>query len=236
MHPGDEALLGPPHANARARLCQPRVVTTTSGTDNRSPGRRLVLASASLGRLALMRNAGLEPAVIVSGADETDLGTDDPRHVVATLAERKAATVAASVRASASDALVVGCDSLLHVAGELHGKPISPAQAAAWWRAMRATEGDLLTGHCVIDAATGSKASDVAVTTVRFGSPTDDEIDAYVASTEPMHVAGAFTLDGRSAPFIDGIVGDAGNVIGLSLPVLRRLLAQLGVGITDLWR
>ena len=96
--------------------------------------------------------------------------------------------------------------------------------------------GVLLTGHCVIDAATGSEASDVGETVVHFGEPTDAEIAAYVASGEPLQVAGAFTLDGRAAPFIDGIEGDASNVIGLSLPLLRRLLAQLGVGITELWQ
>jgi septum formation protein len=115
------------------------------------------------------------------------------------------------------------------------GKPSDAAEARARWRAMRGRSGDLLTGHCVIDQRSGRSVDEVARTTVRFGTPTDAEIDAYVATGEPIHVAGAFTLDGRSAPFIDGIDGDHGNVIGLSLPLLRSLLARLDVHITDLW-
>jgi septum formation protein len=101
---------------------------------------------------------------------------------------------------------------------------------------MRGKTGRLLTGHCVVDAGSGAQAVGVGETVVHFGDPTDAEIAAYVASGEPLHVAGAFTLDGRAAPFIDRIEGDASNVIGLSLPMLRRLLAELGVGITELWR
>jgi septum formation protein len=115
------------------------------------------------------------------------------------------------------------------------GKPASPAEAVARWRRMRGREGTLLTGHAVIDAATGASASDVAATVVRFGCPDDAEIEAYVATGEPLHVAGAFTLDGRSAPFIEGVDGDPGNVIGLSLPLLRRLLGRVGAVMTDLW-
>ena len=100
---------------------------------------------------------------------------------------------------------------------------------------MRGRSGVLVTGHCVVDTSSRREAADVADTLVRFGTPSDDEIDAYVATGEPLRVAGAFTLDGRSAPFVDGIDGDPGNVIGLSLPLLRRLLAQLGVEVTALW-
>jgi septum formation protein len=100
---------------------------------------------------------------------------------------------------------------------------------------MRGRSGQLLTGHCVVDVGTGRCESATASTVVRFGTPSDTEVDAYVASGEPLHVAGAFTLDGRSAPFLDGIDGDAGNVIGLSLPLLRELLARHGVAVTDLW-
>jgi septum formation protein len=101
---------------------------------------------------------------------------------------------------------------------------------------MRCRQGTLLTGHCVIDGATGRRAAGVGSTLVHFGDPSDAEIEAYVATGEPLHVAGAFTLDGRGAPFIERIEGDPSNVVGLSLPVVRRLLAELGVGIVDLWR
>jgi septum formation protein len=195
------------------------------------PARRLVLASASPARLGLLRGAGLDPEVLVSGVPEDDVDLGDTAAAVRVLAERKASAVAPR----AGGALVVGCDSLLDLDGRALGKPATPADAVARWRRMRGRAGTLLTGHCVIDAASGARATDVAATTVRFGCPTDDEVAAYVASGEPLGVAGGFTLDGRSAPFVDGIDGDHGNVIGLSLPLLRRLLAQLDVRITDLW-
>ncbi|MGK5532158.1 Maf family protein [Streptomyces sp. URMC 129] len=201
------------------------------------PVRRLVLASQSPARLGLLRQAGLAPEVIVSGVDEEALSADTPAELARVLAEAKAATVAA--RPEAAGALVVGCDSVLELDGHAHGKPADAEEAVARWKAMRGRSGVLHTGHCVIDtaAAPGSpaRASATASTTVRFGRPTDEEIAAYVASGEPLRVAGAFTLDGRSAPFVEGIDGNAGNVIGLSLPLLRDLLARVGVAITDLW-
>ena len=190
-----------------------------------------MLASASPARLRLLRNAGLDPEVSVSGVDESRV-SGTPHEVVQELARRKADRVAAQQQ----DALVLGCDSMLELDGTALGKPASPAAAVARWRSMRGRSGCLLTGHVVIDTRTGASASGVASTVVRFGMPTDAEVDAYVASGEPLHVAGAFTLDGRSAPFVDGIDGDPGNVIGLSLPLLRRLLADLGVSLVDLWR
>ncbi|MEU2259694.1 nucleoside triphosphate pyrophosphatase [Streptomyces sp. NPDC019645] len=195
--------------------------------------RRVVLASASPARLALLRDAGLAPEVIVSGVDEDALGAPDPGSLALVLAEAKADAVAA--RPEAADALVIGCDSVLELDGEALGKPADEEEATARWKSMRGRAGILQTGHCVIDTATGRRVSATASTTVRFGEPTDAEIAAYVASGEPLHVAGAFTLDGRSAPFVDAIEGSHGNVIGLSLPLLRRLLADLGIGITDLW-
>jgi septum formation protein len=198
------------------------------------PARPFVLASASPARLALLRQAGFDPIVRVSGVDESAITTSDPGELVGTLARLKAAAVA-RVMPAAAHALVVGCDSMLVLGDEILGKPADAAEATARWRAMRGRSGELLTGHCVIDQRSGRTAEGVARTTVRFGSPTDAEIDAYVATGEPIHVAGAFTLDGRSAPFVDGIDGDHGNVIGLSLPLLRSLLSQLGVQITDLW-
>jgi len=194
--------------------------------------RRLVLASASPARLRLLQAAGLDPEVVVSGIDEDAVEAEDARSLVLALAEAKAGVVAARE----GDAVVVGCDSLLELEGEVLGKPASPEEAVERWRRMRGREGALLTGHCVIDAASGRRAADVAATVVRFGTPTDAEIGAYVATGEPLHVAGAFTLDGRSAPFVDGVDGDPGNVIGISLPLLRSLLQRLDVRITDLWR
>ncbi|MEU6120257.1 nucleoside triphosphate pyrophosphatase [Streptomyces sp. NPDC047117] len=195
--------------------------------------RRLVLASQSPARLGLLRQAGLAPDVVVSGVDEDAITADTPGELARVLAEAKADAVAR--RAEADGALVVGCDSVLDLDGRALGKPADAEDATARWKSMRGRSGVLRTGHCVIDTGNGRRVSATASTTVRFGEPSDAEIAAYVASGEPLYVAGAFTLDGRSAPFIDGIDGDPGNVIGLSLPLLRRLLADVDVQITDLW-
>jgi septum formation protein len=193
--------------------------------------RRLVLASASPARLGLLRAAGLAPEVIVSGVDEDEVRGTDTADTVAELAGRKAAAVAERC----TDALVIGCDSLLDVDGRSCGKPATPADALTQWRTIRGRWATLLTGHCLIDTRNGGRAERVEATTIRFGTPSDEEIEAYVATGEPLAVAGGFTIEGRGAPFVDGIDGDASNVIGLSLPLLRRLLAELGVLITDLW-
>ncbi|KUL64928.1 Maf family protein [Streptomyces albidoflavus] len=195
--------------------------------------RRVVLASASPARLGLLRQAGLAPEVIVSGVDEDALTADSPGALALVLAEAKAAAVA--LRPEAAGSVLIGCDSVLDLDGVALGKPADAEDATARWKAMRGRDGVLRTGHCVIDTASGRRASATASTTVHFGEPSDEEIAAYVASGEPLHVAGAFTLDGRSAPFIDGIDGDPGNVIGLSLPLLRRLLTELDLAITDFW-
>jgi septum formation protein len=193
--------------------------------------RTLVLASGSPARLRLLRDAGFDPEVAVSGVDEEEVRVEDTATLVTILAEQKAEAVAGR----AGDSVVVGCDSMLEFEGRHLGKPASPSQAAEWLRAMRGRSGTLFTGHCVIDGSTGRRATGVAGTTVRFGVTTEAELDAYLSTGEAMSVAGAFTLDGRSAPFIDGVDGDPGNVIGLSLPLFRSLLAQLGIAITDLW-
>lgn len=187
---------------------------------------RLVLASASLARLRLLREAGFDPAVVVSGVAED---VDD----VEELAIRKATAVAEDVR---DDAIVVGCDSMLLLDGVHVGKPATPQEAVARWRAMRGRTGVLRTGHCVVHAASGKRVSAVAETVVRFATPSDEEIDAYVATGEPQRVAGAFTIDGRGGMFVESIEGDHGTVVGLSLPLFRLLLADLGVNAVDLWR
>ncbi|MFF9086842.1 Maf family protein [Streptomyces sp. NPDC014991] len=195
--------------------------------------RRLVLASQSPARLDLLRQAGLAPEVIVSGVDEDAVTAPTPAELALALAEAKASVVAA--KPEVRGALVIGCDSVLELDGRALGKPADAEEAAARWKAMRGRAGVLQTGHCVWDTEAGRYVSATASTVVRFGDPSDEEIAAYVASGEPLHVAGAFTLDGRSAPFIEGIEGDHGNVIGISLPLVRKLLARLGVGITELW-
>jgi septum formation protein len=172
---------------------------------------------------------------MVSGVDETAFRAATPAELAGQLARAKAAAVAASLPDRLAGGLVIGCDSLLDLDGRALGKPASAADAAARWRKMSGRSGTLVTGHCVINAATGQRAAAVAATTVRFGTPSDQEIDAYVASGEPLAVAGAFTLDGRGGWFVDGIDGDHGNVLGISLPLLRRLLADLGFGVTELW-
>jgi septum formation protein len=192
---------------------------------------RIVLASASPARLGVLRGAGLDPEVVVSGVDETAFTATMAAELAGLLAQAKAVAVARSQ----ADGLVIGCDSLLDLDGRALGKPASAGEAAARWREMSGRTGTLVTGHCVINAATGQQAAAVAATRVRFGSPSEEEIAAYVASGEPLAVAGAFTLDGRGGWFVDGIDGDHGTVLGVSLPLLRRLLADLGVSLTSLW-
>jgi septum formation protein len=191
----------------------------------------IILASASPARLAVLRGAGLDPKVVVSGVDESSFTASTTAELVERLATAKATAVADSAR----DAIVIGCDSMLDLDGRALGKPSSPAQARARWHEMAGRTGTLCTGHCVIDTRTGQRESAVGETTVRFGTPSEAEIDAYVASGEPLHVAGAFTLDGRGGWFVAGIDGDHGNVLGISLPLLRALLAKLGIGVTTLW-
>ena len=188
------------------------------------PARRFVLASASPARLRQLRDAGFDPEVVVSGVVED---VDD----VLELARRKAQAVAETQ----PDALVLGCDSMLQLDGEVLGKPASPEDAVARWHRMRGRSGALTTGHVMVDTRSGSEAFALISTVVHFGRPTDEEVQAYVANGEPLAVAGAFTLDGRSAPFVEGVEGDPGNVLGVSLPAVRRLLATLGTGVTELW-
>ena len=194
----------------------------------------LVLASQSPARLATLRSAGVEPVVIVSGVDESQLAGLPPAELALQLAELKCAAVAG--RDDLPDgALVLGCDSVLDLDGEALGKPDDAADATRRWRAMRGRSGVLHTGHSLRDTATGQVAAATASTTVHFADVSDDEIAAYVATGEPLHVAGAFTIDGLGGAFVTGIEGDHHNVVGLSLPVLRELVGDLGITWTDLW-
>ncbi|MET9342584.1 nucleoside triphosphate pyrophosphatase [Nonomuraea sp. NPDC003804] len=192
----------------------------------------IVLASASPARLALLRSAGLDPKVIVSGVDEEAFTAVLPADLPLKLAVAKASAVADGL----TEGLVIGCDSILELDGRPYGKPGTAEEALTRWRMLRGRTGRLLTGHCVIDVATGRQAAEVASTVVRFGTPSEAEIAAYVASGEPLHVAGAFTLDGLGGWFVDGIEGDHGNVLGISLPLVRELFAELGYAVTDFWR
>jgi septum formation protein len=210
-----------------------RAGQTAEAVASSNPKRRLVLASASPARFRLLTGAGFAPEVIVSGVDENGFEAPDLPALVTALAEAKAQAVAA--RPEAAGAVVVACDSLLDVDGEAHGKPTGDAEARARLQRLRGRSAILRTGHCVIDTATGRRTAGEAATEVVFGNFSDAELDAYLATGEPLHVAGAFTLDGRSAPFIDRVIGDHGNVIGLSLPLFRRLLAGVGLTVMDLW-
>ena len=195
------------------------------------PAVRVVLASASPARLAVLRGAGLDPDVIVSGVDEDAFSAPSTGDLTQVLASAKASAVAGKL----DTGLVVGCDSMLDLAGRAYGKPASPEEAIACWHEMSGRSGTLYTGHCVIDAATGRRAEAVAGTTVRFGTPTAAEITAYVGTGEPLTMAGAFTIEGLGGWFVDSIDGDHNNVIGISVPLLRGLFRDLGVTIPGLW-
>jgi len=196
---------------------------------------RLVLASASPARLATLRSAGIEPVVVVSGIDESRLTGLPPRELALQLAELKCAAVADGPDLPQDAALVLGCDSVLERDGAALGKPADATEAVARWREMRGGTGVLHTGHCLRDVVSGHVAAATASTVVHFADVTDDEIAAYVATGEPLHVAGAFTVDGLGGAFVTGIEGDHHNVVGLSLPLLRELCAELGHAWTDLW-
>lgn len=190
---------------------------------------RFVLASSSPARLETLRRAGIEPDVIVSGVDETGVRARYASDLVARLAELKASTATQLID---GPALVLGCDSLLEMDGSVMGKPSDASHARQRWRAMRGRTGILHTGHALVETG-GRSLVKTASTTVRFSDVTDDEIDTYCATDEPLRVAGAFTIDGLGGWFVESVDGDHHNVIGLSLPLLRRMLIDLGYRLGD---
>ncbi len=194
---------------------------------------RVLLASASAIRLKTLQQAGITPDVVVSGVNEAGVVAGSPGELAAVLATAKARAVAATVEDH--DVLVIGCDSVLDLDGEALGKPGNPATAFKRWRRMRGRSGVLVTGHCVIDVAKRREVTAVAQTTVHFADVSDEEISAYVATGEPLFVAGAFTIEGYGGAFVSSIEGDHSNVLGISLPLLRSMVAQLGVRWIDLW-
>ncbi len=202
-----------------------------------------VLASASPARLSVLTAAGIDPVVMVSGVDEPAIESAaaalGPAGIVTALALAKADAVIAKVAATHPDAVVIGCDSMLLMNGRLRGKPVNAAQVHRDWIEMSGGTGDLLTGHAVVlvrDGQIVGRASGHEATGIRFGTPTAAEIDAYLATGEPLMVAGGLTIDGYGGWFVDGIEGDHSSVIGISLPLTRRLLGQVGVSAIDLWR
>ncbi|RNL63015.1 septum formation inhibitor Maf [Nocardioides marmoriginsengisoli] len=193
---------------------------------------RLILASASPARLATLRAAGLDPEVIVSGVDEDEVEVFEPAEYALKLAQLKAVAVAADQ----PRALVIGCDSVLEFEGEVLGKPDDAADATERWQRMRGKAGVLHTGHCLIDTHREVWLGRSAATQVRFAHLDDDEIDAYVATGEPLRVAGAFTLDGLGGAYVSGITGDPHNVVGISVPLLRLMFDELGFVWHEFWR
>jgi nucleoside triphosphate pyrophosphatase len=205
---------------------------------------RVVLGSASPGRLKVLRQAGIDPLVKVSGVDEdrltATLGSDAwPGDVVCALAQAKAEQVVGKLDSTvATDCVVIGCDSLLYIDSQLCGKPQSVAAARQLWQAMAGRAGQLYTGHCVIrllDHEIVHREAQTSITTVHFGTPSPDDLEAYLTSGESLQVAGGFTLDGLGGWFIDGIDGDPSAVVGIGLPLTRSLLDRAGLSIAALW-
>ena len=203
---------------------------------------RLVLGSASPARRAVLVAAGLHPEVVVSGVDEDAVEADSPAELAGVLARHKAEAVSALVGPAAGrPTLVVACDSLLEMGGRAYGKPLDAAEAVRRWHRMRGSTGVVHTGHHVTlvapagDPAPPRTAAAVGSTVVHFATPDDAEIEAYVGTGEPLRAAGAFSLGGLGGAFVTGVEGDPHNVVGISLPLLRELLASLGVGWASLW-
>ncbi|MBR8828741.1 MAG: septum formation inhibitor Maf [Gomphosphaeria aponina SAG 52.96 = DSM 107014] len=190
-----------------------------------------ILGSASPARRKLLQTVGIEPVVRQSNFDENQIKLSDPVELVETLALKKAEKVAEEFTAG----LILGCDSILTVGGEIYGKPETVAEAIARWQKMRGQQGKLYTGHALFDQKQGKKQIDCGITTVYFANIDDEIIKAYVNSGEPLKCAGSFALEGKGGLFIEKIEGCHSNVIGLSLPLLRKMLTQLGYQVTDFW-
>lgn len=191
-----------------------------------------VLASASPARKRLLQLAGIEPVVCQSDFDESQVQLSNPEDLVKTLALHKAQTVATQF----SDALVLGCDSVLSVRGEIHGKPADPEEAIARWQKMRGTVGELYTGHALINLPQNKTVVRCGITKVYFANISDRAIRSYVATHEPLNCAGGFALEGRGGLFVEKLEGCHSNVIGLSLPLLRQMLSDFGYDVTDFWQ
>lgn len=203
--------------------------------------RRVILASRSPARLHTLRAAGIEPEVIVSDVDEdaieASLPNATPKELAQVLARAKSQKVASviSQQATAHRPIIIGCDSVFELDGIAYGKPQTPEIAKERWRLMMGRAGTLHTGHHIIDTGTTMTASATASTIVRLGTMSEQEMDDYLATGEPLQVAGGFTLDALGGAFVEGVDGDPSNVVGISLPTVRRLLADLGVTWTTLW-
>ena len=193
---------------------------------------KLVLASASPARRRLLQIAGIEPSVCASDFDESQVNLSDPKELVQILAQRKAETVAVQF----PDALVLGCDSVLAIDGEIHGKPADKMEAIARWQKMRGGVGDLYTGHALIDTTKDRTLVRCQITRVYFANISDRQIEAYINSGEPLKCAGCFALEGIGSLFVEKIEGCHSNVIGLSMPLLRQMMADLGYDVIDFWR
>jgi septum formation protein len=192
---------------------------------------KFVLASASPARRRLLQNAGIEPIIQASNFDESQVQMTNAANLVQTLAQGKAETVAADLTGT----LILGCDSILALNGEIYGKPDNSAEAIARWQQMRGRVGELYTGHVLIDQVQQKTLIRYRVTWVHFAAVSDRQIEAYVATGEPLHCAGCFALEGQGGWFIEKLEGCHTNVIGLSLPLLRQMLGELGYDIADFW-